>query len=92
MRDYHQEDHESALHELNEAIAVLIDVLKEQYRTVSPPLKDQQYRDVELNDVVRMRLQSALFSLPFPSEQVVEFSYAVEGGLLAAIGQILADG
>lgn len=56
MRDYHKENHESALHELYKAIAMLINILKNQYGAVSATLQDQKYSDVELDDVMRMRL------------------------------------
>ncbi len=54
-------------------------------------MQDHEHCDVELDDVLGLRVGAIGLSFVLAGDEVVEFFEGVEGGLLAAIGHVLAD-
>lgn len=89
--EYHQEQEESALHELDETVSLVVDLFEERKGAISFALEDEQDGDVELDDVHSVWFLGGEVPFEFASQDVLQFAKAIVGGLVAAVGQILAD-
>lgn len=69
----------------------MIDLLEDNQGAISSALKGHQNGDVELDDVFSLRIIAASLPLVLAGNYIVQFLETVEGGLLAAIGHVLAD-
>jgi len=92
MPGYQKQKKHSALHELNEAVALLVDLFKDQNGDVSLPLQNEEDCDVELDDGLGLQFGSGLVPFEFAEQEVVEPAETVGGSLGGAVGQVLADG
>lgn len=71
---------------------MVVDLPEHDQRAVPPSLQGHEDGDVELDDVLGLRVVARALPLVLPGDDVVQFLEAVEGGLLASVGHVLADG
>lgn len=66
--EFEKEKEDASLHKLNEAVAIVVDLLQQRKGTVPTPLQNQQYCDVELEDVFSLRVSAVTLSFVLPSD------------------------
>jgi len=92
MPGYQQQKEHSALHKLDEAVPLLVYFLENQNGDLPLALQNQEDGNVELDDGLGLQFRSVVVPLELLDEYIVESAETVVGGLLAAVGQVLADG
>lgn len=88
---YEKEEEDAGLHELDEAVAVLVNFSENDKCVISSALQYHEDGYVELHDIFSLRVVAIALSFILACDEIVEFFEGVECGLLAPIGHVLAD-
>lgn len=71
---------------------MVVDLLEHDEGIIPASLQGHEDGDVELDDVLSLRIVASALPFVLPRDDVIQFLEAVERGLLASIGHVLADG
>lgn len=72
-------------------MAVLVYVSEEEEGAVAAALQNQQNSNVKFEDVFSLRIGAVGLAFVLPGDEIVHLLEGVDGGLLAAVGHVLAD-
>lgn len=88
---YDKEKEYAGLHELDEAVTIMVNLFENDECVISSALQYHQDGDVDLHNILSLRIAAIAFSLVFACNEIVELFEGVECGLLTPIGHVLAD-